>query len=146
MAAPCSGRAGDASLFLEKQLIDLRTFIDTLPILDAAEDWDYKPEVDSFVSKPIAHEPHQESAEEPRQVRGDQGTSGPGRDVHGRCLGRHLDDDEIQRRHPRRDAQRHAGARPQAARRRQVSTRGGERLEVKLQKIGAVLGYIFEGK
>lgn len=39
-------------LFLEKQLVDLRTFIDALPTLDAAEEWEYKPEFDSFVSRP----------------------------------------------------------------------------------------------
>jgi hypothetical protein len=39
-------------LFLEKQVTDLRTFIDTLPVLDTAEDWDYKPEADCFVSQP----------------------------------------------------------------------------------------------
>lgn len=39
-------------LFLEKQLTDLRTFIDTLPVLDAAEDWEYKPEADCYVSAP----------------------------------------------------------------------------------------------
>src|SRR5262245_4810521 len=38
-------------LFLEKQLVDLRTFIESLPTLDAAEDWEYRPEFDSFVSK-----------------------------------------------------------------------------------------------
>src|SRR5215813_7622534 len=39
-------------LFLEKQLVDIRTFIEALPILDAAEEWEYKPEFDSFVSRP----------------------------------------------------------------------------------------------
>jgi hypothetical protein len=39
-------------LFLEKQLVDLRTFIEALPVLDAAEDWEYKPEVDAYVSAP----------------------------------------------------------------------------------------------
>lgn len=39
-------------LFLEKQLVDLRTFVETLPTLDASEDWEYKPEVDGYVSKP----------------------------------------------------------------------------------------------
>src|SRR5205085_6584154 len=39
-------------LFLEKQLVDIRTFVETLPTLDAAEEWEYKPEFDSFVSKP----------------------------------------------------------------------------------------------
>jgi hypothetical protein len=39
-------------LFLEKQMVDLRTFIETLPILDAAEDWEYKAEADSYVTRP----------------------------------------------------------------------------------------------
>jgi hypothetical protein len=39
-------------LFLEKQLVDLRTFVDSLPVLDTAEDWEYKPETDCFVSRP----------------------------------------------------------------------------------------------
>jgi hypothetical protein len=39
-------------LFLEKQLVDLRTFIEALPMLDPADEWDYKPELDSFVSRP----------------------------------------------------------------------------------------------
>ena len=39
-------------LFLEKQLVDLRTFIDGLPTLDPAEDWEYKPEFDSYVARP----------------------------------------------------------------------------------------------
>ena len=39
-------------LFLEKQVIDLRTFIGSLPVLDTAEDWEYKPEADAYVSRP----------------------------------------------------------------------------------------------
>jgi hypothetical protein len=39
-------------LFLEKQLADLRTFVEALPTLDAAEEWEYRPEVDCYVSKP----------------------------------------------------------------------------------------------
>jgi hypothetical protein len=39
-------------LFLEKQLVDIRTFVETLPTLDAAEEWEYKAEVDSYVSRP----------------------------------------------------------------------------------------------
>lgn len=39
-------------LFLEKQLVDLRTFIETLPVLDEAEEWEYKPEADCYVSRP----------------------------------------------------------------------------------------------
>jgi hypothetical protein len=39
-------------LFLEKQLVDLRTFIEALPVLDAAEDWEYKAEADCYVSRP----------------------------------------------------------------------------------------------
>lgn len=39
-------------LFLEKQLIDLRTFVEALPTLDAAEEWEYKSEFDSYASRP----------------------------------------------------------------------------------------------
>jgi hypothetical protein len=39
-------------LFLEKQLVDLRTFIEALPVLDTAEEWEYKPEADCYVSRP----------------------------------------------------------------------------------------------
>ena len=39
-------------LFLEKQLVDLRTFIEGLPTLDPAEEWEYKPEFDTYVSRP----------------------------------------------------------------------------------------------
>ena len=39
-------------LFLEKQLVDLRTFVDSLPVLDTAEEWEYKPETDCYVSRP----------------------------------------------------------------------------------------------
>ena len=98
-------------LFLEKQMVDLRTFIDGLPTLDPAEDWEYKPEFDSYVCAAVALQPHQESAEEPRQGRGHERAPRPGRDVHGRRVGRHVDDDEILRRHPGRDAQRHGRAR-----------------------------------
>jgi len=38
-------------LFLEKQLTDLRTFVETLPVLDAAEDWEYRAENDCYVSR-----------------------------------------------------------------------------------------------
>jgi hypothetical protein len=40
-------------LFLEKQVVDLRTFIEALPVLDAAEEWEYKAEVDCYVSAPM---------------------------------------------------------------------------------------------
>ena len=39
-------------LFLEKQLVDLRTFLEALPTLDTAEEWEYKPESDCYVSRP----------------------------------------------------------------------------------------------
>lgn len=39
-------------LFLEKQLVDIRTFIEALPTLDTGDEWEYKPEFDSFVSRP----------------------------------------------------------------------------------------------
>ncbi len=39
-------------LFLEKQLVDLKTFIESLPVLDSAEDWEYRAETDCYVSMP----------------------------------------------------------------------------------------------
>src|SRR5215468_10751922 len=39
-------------LFLEKQLVDLKTFVEALPTLDAAEEWEYKAEIDCYVSRP----------------------------------------------------------------------------------------------
>jgi hypothetical protein len=39
-------------LFLEKQLTDLRTFVEALPVLDPAEEWEYRADVDGYVSRP----------------------------------------------------------------------------------------------
>ncbi|MBV9124582.1 MAG: hypothetical protein JO112_14590, partial [Planctomycetes bacterium] len=39
-------------LFLEKQLVDIHTFVEKLPTLDPAESWDYNAEVDCFASEP----------------------------------------------------------------------------------------------
>jgi hypothetical protein len=39
-------------LFLEKQLTDLHTFVDKLPVLDPSESWVYSDEVGAFVSEP----------------------------------------------------------------------------------------------
>jgi hypothetical protein len=65
-------------LFLEKQLVDLKTFIEALPTLDAAEEWDYKPEFDAYVSKaartnrtrkvPKNHIKYEATKEHPAQV------------------------------------------------------------------------------
>src|SRR3989442_5771802 len=65
-------------LFLEKQLVDLRTFIESLPVLDTAEDWEYKPEADSYVSRvsrsnrtkkvPKNHIKYEATKEHPAQV------------------------------------------------------------------------------
>src|SRR5437763_5612156 len=65
-------------LFLEKQLVDLRTFIEALPTLDAAEEWEYKPELDSYVSRsarsnrskkvPRNHIKYEATKEHPAQV------------------------------------------------------------------------------
>jgi hypothetical protein len=40
-------------LFLEKQLVDLHTFIKKLPILDASELWTFDPSADSWATEPI---------------------------------------------------------------------------------------------
>ncbi len=65
-------------LFLEKQLADLKTFIEALPVLDAAEEWEYKPEVDAYVSRPTrshrtkkvpkSHVKYEATKEHPAQV------------------------------------------------------------------------------
>lgn len=39
-------------LFLEKQLVDLHTFVEKLPTLDSAERWSYDPAQDCFASEP----------------------------------------------------------------------------------------------
>ncbi|MCI0461996.1 MAG: hypothetical protein L0Z62_34020 [Gemmataceae bacterium] len=39
-------------LFLEKQLVDLHTFVEKLPTLDPGESWEYSPEVDYHASEP----------------------------------------------------------------------------------------------
>ena len=39
-------------LFLEKQLVDLHTFVEKLPTLDPAEAWDYNAEADCYGSEP----------------------------------------------------------------------------------------------
>jgi hypothetical protein len=40
-------------LFLEKQLVDLRTFVDKLPVLDAAEEWEFDETKDCFATAPV---------------------------------------------------------------------------------------------
>lgn len=40
-------------LFLEKQLVDLHTFIKKLPVLDASETWVYDPSTDSWATEPV---------------------------------------------------------------------------------------------
>jgi hypothetical protein len=40
-------------LFLEKQLVDLHTFIKKLPTLDAAETWDFDPSADCYATEPV---------------------------------------------------------------------------------------------
>ncbi len=41
-------------IFLEKQLVDIETFINTFPILDPAEDWEWSDKVACYASKPRA--------------------------------------------------------------------------------------------
>ncbi|RYE90788.1 MAG: hypothetical protein EOO75_09675 [Myxococcales bacterium] len=40
-------------IFLEKQLVDLHTFIKKLPVLDAAEHWTFDPSADSWATEPV---------------------------------------------------------------------------------------------
>lgn len=39
-------------LFLEKQLVDLKTFVEKIPTLDPAEEWEYRQDADYFATKP----------------------------------------------------------------------------------------------
>jgi hypothetical protein len=40
-------------LFLEKQLVDLHTFVKKLPVLDAAESWNYDASADCYATDPV---------------------------------------------------------------------------------------------
>lgn len=40
-------------LFLEKQLVDLHTFVKKLPVLDASESWSYDPSADCFATEAV---------------------------------------------------------------------------------------------
>jgi hypothetical protein len=40
-------------LFLEKQLVDLHTFVKKLPVLDASEAWDRDPATDAWATEPV---------------------------------------------------------------------------------------------
>lgn len=40
-------------LFLEKQLVDLHTFVRKLPVLDAAESWEYDASADCYATEPV---------------------------------------------------------------------------------------------
>jgi hypothetical protein len=41
-------------LFLEKQLVDLYTFVKKLPVLDASESWVFDPSADCWATEPIS--------------------------------------------------------------------------------------------
>jgi hypothetical protein len=40
-------------LFLEKQLVDLHTFVKKLPVLDASETWTFDPSADAWATEPV---------------------------------------------------------------------------------------------
>ena len=40
-------------LFIEKQLVDLHTFVKKLPVLDAGESWTYDPSSDCYATAPV---------------------------------------------------------------------------------------------
>jgi hypothetical protein len=40
-------------LFLEKQLVDIHTFVKKLPVLDAAETWTYDSSADNWATEPV---------------------------------------------------------------------------------------------
>jgi hypothetical protein len=134
-------------LFLEKQLVDLRTFVETLPVLDPAEEWEYKADVDGYASRasranrtkkvPKNHIKYEATKEHPAQVE------------------MYMEDVWV----GTWTTTKFSGAIPAAARNAMlervrklldaVKTAREEAngLEVKPQKVGAaVLGYVFEGR
>ncbi len=48
-----SGVPATYLLFLEKQLVDLHTFIKKLPVLDASESWSFDSSADCFATEPV---------------------------------------------------------------------------------------------
>ncbi|MFL5732092.1 MAG: hypothetical protein ACJ78Q_02730 [Chloroflexia bacterium] len=40
-------------LFLEKELVDLHTFVRKLPVLDASDSWTFDPSADTFATEPV---------------------------------------------------------------------------------------------
>ena len=40
-------------LFIEKQLVDLHTFIKKLPVLDPSETWAFDPSADCWATEPV---------------------------------------------------------------------------------------------
>ena len=40
-------------LFIEKQLVDLHTFVKKLPVLDASDSWTYDPSSDAYATDPV---------------------------------------------------------------------------------------------
>ncbi len=66
-------------LFLEKQLVDLHTFVKKLPVLDASETWNFDAFRRRLGHRAGADGQDQEGAAQPRQGRGDRAASCPGR-------------------------------------------------------------------
>jgi hypothetical protein len=54
-------------LFLEKQLVDLHTFVKKLPVLDAAESWLRDDSTDSWRTEPVRTIRTKKGAAQPRQ-------------------------------------------------------------------------------
>lgn len=134
-------------LFLEKQVIDLRTFVEALPVLDTAEDWEYRAESDCHVSAPARsnrtkkvprnHIKYEATKEHPAQVE------------------MYMEDVWV----GTWTTTKFSGAIPAAARNAMLervrklldavksAREEANALEVKPQKVGtALLGYIFDGR
>jgi hypothetical protein len=134
-------------LFLEKQLVDLRTFVQALPVLDPAEEWEYKEDVDGYVSRPSRanrtkkvpknHIKYEATKEHPAQVE------------------MYMEDVWV----GTWTTTKFSGAIPAAARNAMLerarklldavkaAREEANGIEVKPQKVGgAVLGYVFEGR
>ncbi len=68
-------------LFLEKQLVDLHTFVKKLPVLGASESWTYDASADSYATETVQTVRTKKIPLQPRQGRGDGEAPGSGRGV-----------------------------------------------------------------
>ncbi len=112
-------------LFLEKQLVDMNTFIKKLPVLDASESWTFDPPRTPG-RRSRCRRRDQEDPTQPRQGRGDGQTPGAGGGLSRGRGRRLLEDGQVLGRAAGAAHQRAARSGGEAAKGGQVRPRGGE--------------------